>query len=40
LVYMGLVSFVNLDSPLFGMLLIVLAGYELLERRSRRRARR
>jgi hypothetical protein len=31
LVYLVLVLFVNLDSPLFGLLLIVVAGYQLLE---------
>ena len=40
LVYMALVLFVNLDSPLFGLLLIVVAGYELLEPHSRKRGRR
>jgi hypothetical protein len=34
LVYIALVLFVNLDSPLFGLLLIGLAGYELLDRRG------
>jgi hypothetical protein len=34
LVYVALVLFVNLDSPLFGIVLIVLAGYELLGRRG------
>jgi hypothetical protein len=33
LIYVALVLFVNLDSPLFGMVLIGLAGYELLDRR-------
>jgi hypothetical protein len=31
LVYMALVLVLNLDSPLFGLLLIVLAAHELLE---------
>jgi hypothetical protein len=34
LVYLALVLFVNLDSPLFGALLIALAGYGLWERRG------
>lgn len=34
LVYLALVLFVNLDSPLFGVLLIALAGYGLWERRG------
>jgi hypothetical protein len=34
LVYIALVLFINLDSPLFGILLIALAGYELLNRRG------
>jgi hypothetical protein len=37
LVYLALVLFVNLDSPLFGLLLIVLAAYQLLEPLNRRR---
>jgi uncharacterized membrane protein YfcA len=39
LVYMALVLFVNLDSPLFGLLLIVLAAYALLEPRRQKRGR-
>jgi hypothetical protein len=39
LVYLALVLCENLDSPLFGLLLIVLASYELLEPHRRRRAR-
>ena len=34
LVYIALVLFVNLYSPLFGLVLIGLAGYELLTRRG------
>jgi hypothetical protein len=39
LVYLVLVLFVDLDSPIFGLLLIVLAGYELLAPRCHRRGR-
>jgi hypothetical protein len=39
LIYMALVLFVNLDSPLFGLLLIVLAAYQLLEPHRHKRAR-
>jgi len=39
LVYMALVLFLNLDSPLFGLLLIVLAAYELLEPHRHKRGR-
>jgi hypothetical protein len=34
LVYVALALFVNLDSPLFELVLIVLAAYELLNRRG------
>jgi hypothetical protein len=34
LVYLALVLFVNLDSPLFGIVLIALAGYGLWDRRG------
>jgi hypothetical protein len=37
LVYLALVLFVNVDSPVFGLVLIILAGYELLRPRRRRR---
>ena len=30
LVYVGLALFVNLDSPIFALVLIVLAGYQLV----------
>lgn len=40
LVYLALVLFVNLDSPLFGFLWIALAGYQLFEPHSRERRRR
>jgi len=36
LVYLALVLFVNVDSPLFGMLVILLASYELVAHRHRR----
>jgi hypothetical protein len=36
---MALVLFVNLDSPFFGLLLIVLAAYALLEPRRHKRGR-
>ena len=39
-VYLALVLIANLSSPLFGLLLIVLAGYELLEPRRHKRRRR
>ena len=39
LVYLSSVLFLNLDSPVFGLLLIVLASYQLLEPHCRRRAR-
>jgi hypothetical protein len=39
LVYLALVLFVNLDSPILGMLLIVLAGYELVGPHRHRRGR-
>jgi hypothetical protein len=39
LAYMALVLFVNLDSPFFGLLLIVLAAYALLEPRRHKRGR-
>ena len=39
LVYLALVLCENLDSPIFGLLLIILASYKLLERHRRRRAR-
>jgi hypothetical protein len=39
LVYMALVLFVNLDSPLFGLMLIVLAAYQLLEPHRHKRRR-
>ena len=38
LVYLALVLIVNLDSPLLGLLLIVLASYELIEPRRQKRA--
>jgi hypothetical protein len=34
LVYVALALFINLDSPLFALVLIILAGYELLDRRA------
>jgi uncharacterized membrane protein YfcA len=40
LVYLVLVLFANLDSPLFGLLLIVLAAYQLLEPHRHTRGRR
>jgi hypothetical protein len=40
LVYLALVLFLNLDSPLFGLLLIVVAGYELIEPHRHRGVRR
>jgi hypothetical protein len=39
LVYLCLVLIVNLDSPLFGLLWIVLAGYELWEPHRQKRSR-
>jgi hypothetical protein len=39
LVYLSMVLFLNLNSPFFGVLVIVLAGYEILEPRSGRRAK-
>jgi len=39
LVYLVLVLFVNLDSPLFGLLLIISAAYQLLEPHRHRRGR-
>jgi len=39
LIYLGMVLFVNLYSPVFGFVLIVLAGHEMLEPRCRRRGR-
>lgn len=39
LLYLALVLFVNVDSPLFGMLLIVSAGYELVGPHRHRRGR-
>jgi len=44
LIYLGVVLFLDLYSPVFGLVLIVLAGYEILEprwckRRSFRRRR-
>jgi hypothetical protein len=38
-VYHSPVLFLNLDSPVFGLLLIVFASYQLLEPHCRRRAR-
>jgi hypothetical protein len=35
--YLGVVLFVNLDSPAFGLVWIVLAGYEILEPRCGKR---
>lgn len=40
LVYLVLVLFMNLDSPLFGLLLIVVAAYGLLEPHRHRGGRR
>jgi len=40
LVYLVLVLCVNLDSPLIGLLLIVLAGYELLGPHRHKRGKR
>jgi hypothetical protein len=40
LVYLALVLFVNVDSPVFGLVLIILAAYELLRPRRRKRGRR
>ena len=40
LVYLALVLFGNLDSPVFGLLLIVVAGYQLLEPNNPKRSRR
>jgi hypothetical protein len=37
LIYVALVLFINLDSPLFGVLVIVLAGHELLRPQGPRR---
>jgi len=34
LVYVALALLINLDSPLFAFVLIILAGYELLDRRG------
>jgi hypothetical protein len=39
LVYLALALCENLESPFFGLLLIVLASYKLLEPHRRRRAR-
>jgi MYXO-CTERM domain-containing protein len=39
LIYLALVLFVNVESPVFGLALIILAGYELLRPRRRKRGR-
>ncbi len=39
LIYLGLVLFVNLYSPVFGFVLIVLAGHEIMEPRCGKRGR-
>jgi len=39
LVYLALVLFVNLDSPLLGLLWIAMAGYQLVEPHRRKGSR-